>query len=155
MTGAVTVGFVAVFGGFGLLAAPAADAVARRLPWVSVGIGLTLMVVGGWLLAGRRLPTVTPPDRHRAAGHPPDRIHGIVRSSYAIASLGCTIGRFLAVVVAGSRTDSVASGSAFSSHTPPAWGYSSAHAGFAQVSATARCSRRPRTSSPGIHRQPE
>jgi cytochrome c biogenesis protein CcdA len=32
LTAAMTLGFVAVFGGFGLLAAPAADALARNLP---------------------------------------------------------------------------------------------------------------------------
>ncbi|NHW87477.1 cytochrome c biogenesis protein CcdA, partial [Escherichia coli] len=43
LTGAMTLGFVAVFGAFGLLAAPAADAVARHLPWVSILIGLALV----------------------------------------------------------------------------------------------------------------
>jgi cytochrome c-type biogenesis protein len=31
-----------------LLAAPAADLVARHLPWVSIAIGLNLVVAGGW-----------------------------------------------------------------------------------------------------------
>ena len=39
LTAAMTLGFVAVFGVFGLLAAPAADAVARHLPWVSIASG--------------------------------------------------------------------------------------------------------------------
>lgn len=110
LTGAMTVGFVAVFGAFGLLAAPAADVVARHLPWVSIAIGVILAVAGGWLLAGRQLPAL---GLKMAAGSQVTRRFGsmaLFGASYAIASLGCTIGPFLAVVVAGFRTDSVAAG---------------------------------------------
>ncbi|MBO4210416.1 cytochrome c biogenesis CcdA family protein [Micromonospora echinofusca] len=110
LTGAMTLGFVAVFGTFGLLAAPAADAVASRLPWVSVLIGLVLLVAGGWLLAGRQLPTFAP----RIATGPQVRLRfaSMVAfgAAYAIASLGCTIGPFLAVVVAGFRAGSPGAG---------------------------------------------
>lgn len=110
LTGAMTVGFVAVFGAFGLLAAPAADAVASRLPWVSVLIGLTLVAAGGWLLAGRELPTFTP----KVAAGPAVRMRftsmALFGAAYAIASLGCTIGPFLAVVVAGFRAGSPTAG---------------------------------------------
>ncbi|MEV4544407.1 cytochrome c biogenesis CcdA family protein [Micromonospora echinaurantiaca] len=110
LTGAMTVGFVAVFGTFGLLAAPAADAVARRLPWVSILIGLALVAAGGWLLAGRQLPTFAP----RLATGPMVRRRFtsmvLFGAAYAIASLGCTIGPFLAVVVAGFRAGSALSG---------------------------------------------
>lgn len=110
LTGAMTVGFVAVFGTFGLLAAPAADAVAQRLPWVSVVIGLALLVAGGWLLTGRELPTFAP----KMATGPAVRMRFVSMvlfgMAYAIASLGCTIGPFLAVVVAGFRAGSALSG---------------------------------------------
>ncbi|GAA1860971.1 cytochrome c biogenesis CcdA family protein [Asanoa iriomotensis] len=110
LTAAMTVGFVAVFGAFGLLAAPAADAAARHLPWVSIAIGLALAAAGGWLLAGRQLPTLgfkigTGPEVTRRFGS-----MALFGASYAIASLGCTIGPFLAVVVAGFRTDSTTAG---------------------------------------------
>ena len=110
LTAAMTVGFVAVFGAFGLLAAPAADLVAEHLPWVSIAIGLILAAAGGWLLAGRQLPTLglkigTGPQVTRRFGS-----MALFGASYAIASLGCTIGPFLAVVVAGFRTDSVVAG---------------------------------------------
>lgn len=110
LTAAMTLGFVAVFGGFGLLAAPAAGTVARHLPWVSVIIGLALVAAGGWLLAGRQLPAITP---KIGTGPQVTRRFGsmvLFGASYAVASLGCTIGPFLAVVVAGFRTDSIASG---------------------------------------------
>ncbi|MCM0677139.1 cytochrome c biogenesis protein CcdA [Micromonospora phytophila] len=110
LTGAMTVGFVAVFGAFGLLAGPAADAVASRLPWVSVLIGLALVAAGGWLLAGRQLPTLTP----KLATGPAVRMRftsmALFGAAYAIASLGCTIGPFLAVVVAGFRAGSPVAG---------------------------------------------
>lgn len=110
LTAAMTLGFVAVFGTFGLLAAPAADLVARRLPWATVLIGLALAAAGGWLLAGRQLPALAPrlatgPDASRR--FLPMVLFG---AAYAIASLGCTIGPFLAVVVAGFRAGSVAAG---------------------------------------------
>ncbi|MEV4465210.1 cytochrome c biogenesis CcdA family protein [Micromonospora echinofusca] len=110
LTGAMTLGFVAVFGAFGLLAAPAADAVARHLPWVSILIGLALVAAGGWLLAGRQLPAFTP---KVATGPAVRRRFGsmmLFGMAYAIASLGCTIGPFLAVVVAGFRAGSALSG---------------------------------------------
>ncbi|MGB2570799.1 cytochrome c biogenesis CcdA family protein [Micromonospora citrea] len=110
LTAAMTVGFVAVFGLFGLLAGPAADAVASRLPWVSVLIGLALVAAGGWLLAGRELPTITP----KVAAGPAVRMRftsmALFGAAYAVASLGCTIGPFLAVVVAGFRAGSPVAG---------------------------------------------
>src|SRR5688500_5984440 len=51
LTGAMTLGFVLVFGLFALLAAPVANVVAQRLPWVSVVLGLALLAAGAWLVA--------------------------------------------------------------------------------------------------------
>ncbi|MEO3742183.1 cytochrome c biogenesis protein CcdA [Plantactinospora sp. B5E13] len=107
---AMTVGFVAVFGVFGLLAAPVADALARHLPWLGIVIGLVLAGLGVWLLTGRELPTVTPklgsgPELTRRFGS-----MALFGASYAVASLGCTVGPFLAVVVAGFRAGSLAAG---------------------------------------------
>lgn len=98
LTAAMTVGFVAVFGAFGLLAGSVADAVAQRLPWVGIGFGLLLVVLGGWLLAGRQLPSFAP---RLARGPAVSRRFGsmvLFGAAYAVASLGCTIGPFLATV---------------------------------------------------------
>jgi cytochrome c biogenesis protein CcdA len=100
LTGAMTVGFVLVFGLFALLAAPAATVVAQRLPWISVVLGLALLVAGGWLVAGRHLPAPALPG---SAGRPVTRrfwTMTLFGGSYAVASLGCTIGPFLAIVAA-------------------------------------------------------
>lgn len=86
----------------------AATAVQRYLPYATVLIGLALIALGGWLLLGRGLTALTP----RSLGvrwAPTVRLgsmygYGI---SYAVASLSCTIGPFLAVTGAGLRGGSV------------------------------------------------
>lgn len=104
LAAAMTLGFVAVFGGFGLLAAPAADALARHLPWVSVLIGVVLVGLGGWLLAGRELPVVVPALRQGPTVSRRFTSMVLFGISYAIVSLGCTVGPFLGVVFLGSGT---------------------------------------------------
>jgi cytochrome c-type biogenesis protein len=106
LTGAMALGFVAVFGLFGLLTAPVADVVARNLPWVSIVIGLTLAVLGGWVLAGRELPGLRLRPQFGPARHDGPASMVAFGASYAIASLGCAIGPFLAVVVSAFRSGS-------------------------------------------------
>lgn len=96
----MTAGFVAVFGTFGLLTVAAASTVQRYLPYVTVIIGVVLMVLGVWLLAGRRLGLLLP---DAVAGHtgwaPTARLGSMAGYGvgYAVASLSCTVGPFLAV----------------------------------------------------------
>jgi cytochrome c biogenesis protein CcdA len=109
-TAAMTAGFAAVFGVFGLAIAPAAGQIQRHLPWVTIGIGLTLVGLGGWLLAGRslpglRLPTSTGPQVTRTMAS-----MATFGAAYAVASLSCTIGPFLAIVVTSFRAGSPAAG---------------------------------------------
>lgn len=109
-TAAMTAGFVAVFGVFGLVVAPIAGTVQRHLPWVTIGIGLLLVVLGGWLLAGRQLPGLgVAVSRGPAAGRslPAMAMFG---AAYAVASLSCTIGPFLAIVVTSFRAGSTVGG---------------------------------------------
>lgn len=111
LTTAMTVGFVAVFGIFGLVISPIAAAVQRYLPWVTVLLGCALVAGGIWLLAGRSLP---------AFGWSPQgpkisrNLFSVMAfgAAYATASLTCTIAPFLAVVVASFRTSSALAGSA-------------------------------------------
>ena len=108
-TAALTAGYVAVFGAFGLVLAPLTSQLLPRLPWVTVIFGLGLLAMGVWLLAGRSLPT--PGKALRAP-----RLTGSAASmvlfgmAYAIASLGCAIGPFLAIVVSSLRAGSIAEG---------------------------------------------
>lgn len=99
-TVAMTLGFVTVFGAFGLLTTVAGSTVQRHLPWVTLGIGLALAVLGCWLLAGREIAV---PGRNSLAANtawaPTARLGSMFGYGvgYALASLSCTIGPFLAV----------------------------------------------------------
>ncbi len=107
----MALGFMAVFGSFGALTISAASTVQRYLPYGTVVIGVVLVALGVWLLSGRELTALTPrPLGPRWA--PTARLwsmfgYGV---SYAIASLSCTIGPFLAVTAAGLRSGSVLTG---------------------------------------------
>jgi cytochrome c biogenesis protein CcdA len=109
-TAAMTAGFVVVFGLFGLVVAPVAGSVQRHLPWVTIGVGLLLVGLGGWLLAGRQLPGLgvglsRGPAAQRSL--PSMAAFGV---AYAVASLSCTIGPFLAIVVTSFRAGSTMAG---------------------------------------------
>ena len=111
---AMTLGFAAVFAVFGLAVAPVAASVQRFLPGVTVVLGLLVAASGGWLLAGRRLPGLRIGRRGgTGAGRPVTADAATMAgfgASYAIASLGCTIAPFLAVVVTAFRAGSVGDG---------------------------------------------
>ena len=107
----MALGFLTVFGLFGVLTISAASTVQRYLPYGTVVIGVVLIALGVWLLSGRELTALTPrPLGPRWA--PTFRLgsmygYGV---SYAIASLSCTIGPFLAVTAAGLRSGSILAG---------------------------------------------
>ncbi|RKS05825.1 cytochrome c biogenesis protein CcdA [Nocardiopsis sp. Huas11] len=95
-TAALTGGFVTVFGAFALVAVPLALRVERHLPVVTIVIGLVLVLLGGWLLAGRRLGITLPAPR---LGGPRRSLRWVFGYgvAYAIASLSCTVAPFLGV----------------------------------------------------------
>ncbi|MGO4445099.1 cytochrome c biogenesis CcdA family protein [Mycobacterium sp. 2YAF39] len=96
-TAAMALGFIAVFGTFGLLTVAAASTVQRNLPYVTVVIGAGLVAVGIWLLLGRDMTALIPAAHTRWA--PTARLGSMFGYglSYAVASLSCTVGPFLAV----------------------------------------------------------
>ena len=107
-TALMTAGFVTVFVGFGLLVFPFAAASQRYLPYVTAATGGVLAIVGLLLLAGRSVSLPVP--RARGVGGRGAAAmfgYGIV---YALASLTCTIGPFLAIVVTSLRSDDVGRG---------------------------------------------
>jgi cytochrome c biogenesis protein CcdA len=104
----MALGFLTVFGLFGALTISAASTVQRYLPYATVVIGILLVALGVWLLSGRELTALTP--RPFGPRWAPDVRLGSMFGygvSYAIASLSCTIGPFLAVTAAGLRAGSV------------------------------------------------
>jgi len=107
----MALGFLTVFGFFGALTISAASTVQRYLPYGTVVIGVVLVALGVWLLAGRELTALTPrPPRPRWA--PTARLGSMYSYgvSYAVASLSCTIAPFLAVTAGGLRSGSVITG---------------------------------------------
>lgn len=92
----LTLGFITVFGIFGLIVTPLSLRLEEYLPWATIVIGLGLVVLGIFLLRGRELVLNIPKlQRGGADGTLPSMyLFGI---SYAVASLSCTIGPFLAV----------------------------------------------------------
>lgn len=89
-------GFLLVFGTFGLVIAPLAGQAQRLLPFVTVVIGVALLVLGAWLASGREPAILLPKPR---AGAPTARLGSMFGYglAYALASLSCTVGPFLAV----------------------------------------------------------
>lgn len=104
---AVSAGFVVVFGVVGIVLRPISSTVQEYAPWATIVIGLGLVAFGIVVLAGRELnPRLPKLDRGgRSTGLGSMFLYGV---SYAIASLTCTIGIFIANIVnAFSRTDFV------------------------------------------------
>jgi cytochrome c biogenesis protein CcdA len=98
----VAFSFVILFGIFGLLVNSASTAITPFLPWIGTGVGVALILAGGFLAAGGEMPARFPLS---AA----DRLGGLSRrggvisfaafgAGYGLASLGCALPIFLSVV---------------------------------------------------------
>ncbi len=99
---AVTAGFIVLFGAAGtVIGVGARSVLADVLPWFGLAIGITLAIVGAWMLAGGKLYSGL---AQRAAAHIGDPNQVNVRGyfmfglSYGTASLSCTLPIFLTVV---------------------------------------------------------
>jgi len=110
-TAAMALGFLAVFGSFGLLTVSVASTVQRYLPYVTLAIGVALVGLGIWLISGReiRMPNLV---GNTGRWAPTARLGSMFGYGvgYAIASLSCTIGPFLAVTGSSLRNGSPAQG---------------------------------------------
>lgn len=92
-------GFMAVFGSAGAIFSLGARAALQVVPWVTVVMGLALMALGGWLVAGKHLAVRVPGLRARQGpGYRSLFLFGI---AYAVGSLSCTLPVFLLVVGSG------------------------------------------------------
>lgn len=109
VSAALTAGFVVVFGAFGLIVTPLALSIDQHLPWVTIVIGVALVALGIALLAGRS-PTVRLPKLGRGGQDGSVASMFVFGVSYAVASLSCTIGPFLAVTTSTFRSASLAAG---------------------------------------------
>ncbi|MFR9674699.1 cytochrome c biogenesis CcdA family protein [Streptomyces sp. TR02-1] len=109
-TAAMTAGFAAVFALFGLAVAPVAGQVQEHLPWFTVVFGVLLVLVGGRLVAGGTLPSLLPRLRRAPAVSRSAGSMALFGGAYALASLGCTIAPFLAIVISAFRSGSTFGG---------------------------------------------
>ncbi|MFE0255764.1 cytochrome c biogenesis CcdA family protein [Streptomyces sp. NPDC059010] len=109
-TVAMTAGFAALFGVFGLAVQPVAGQVQEHLPWFTIVFGLLMAAAGTWLLAGRQLPVLAPKLRRAPAVTRSLPSMALFGMAYATASLGCTIAPFLAIVVSAFRSGSTGEG---------------------------------------------
>jgi cytochrome c biogenesis protein CcdA len=96
-TVAMSAGFITVFGGFGLLVSPLIASAQKYLPFATVVIGVALIALAVWLLAGRDISVMAP---RLSGGAPTTRLGSMYGYGvgYAVASLSCTVAPFLAVV---------------------------------------------------------
>ena len=110
-TAAMALGFLAVFGSFGLLTVSVASTVQQYLPYVTLAIGVCLVGLGIWFLSGReiRMPNMV---GNSGRWTPTARLGSMFGYGvgYAVASLSCTIGPFLAVTGSSLRKGSPAQG---------------------------------------------
>lgn len=99
----VTAGFLLVFAIVGLPITYGATRIVRAIPWVGMALGLTLLVVGVATFFGRKISmTINNPIRPEQNRKPKTMfLFGI---GYGIASLGCTLPVFLAVIGASLAT---------------------------------------------------
>lgn len=102
---AVSLGFVVVFGVVGIALRPISSSVQEYAPWATIVIGIGLVGYGFATLAGFettvRIPKLDRGGRTKGLGSM--FLYGV---SYAVASLTCTIGIFIANIVnAFSRTN--------------------------------------------------
>ena len=103
----VTAGFLGVFTVIGLPISLGANAVARVIPWVGLGVGGLLVVVGAAAFAGKTVRLAHVPGAHRDG-----RSRAAViafGAGYGLASLGCTLPLFLTLIAASLTADGTTS----------------------------------------------
>ncbi|OBI49741.1 hypothetical protein A5707_16095 [Mycobacterium kyorinense] len=108
-TVAMSAGFLTVFGVFGLAISPVIASAEKYLPFGTVVIGVLLIGIAIWLLAGKDISVVLP---KLAGGAPTARLGSMYGYGlgYAVASLSCTIAPFLAVISTTFKQGSILSG---------------------------------------------
>jgi cytochrome c-type biogenesis protein len=109
VSAALTAGFIAVFGVFGLVISKVASELQRYLPWATIVIGIGLVGMGIYLLTGRQI-VLNIPKLQRGGSDGTLLSMFLFGVSYAVASLSCTIGPFLAVTSTTFRNENYLSG---------------------------------------------
>jgi cytochrome c-type biogenesis protein len=101
---AATVGatFTLLFGAVGAVFERGSALIVRSLPWVGLGVGVLLVLIGGLALSGRHVATSVPQRLAsrigRGAGASSMRGYAAFGLAYGAVSLGCTLPLFLALM---------------------------------------------------------
>ncbi|AMY26273.1 cytochrome c biogenesis CcdA family protein [Rhodococcoides fascians] len=105
----LAVGFAGTLAAAGLVVSAGARGLIRAAPSLGLAVGILLVVLGLWMLAGRSVSVRVPriPGR-AAAGLPPTARMAAFEVGYALASLSCTFGVILAVIAQAQATYSYA-----------------------------------------------
>lgn len=105
----LTAGFLTVFLVVGTLLRNATEFLTKISGWATLAIAAALIVGGAAIMMGWRIPIATP--KIAKGGRSGDvRSMFLFGVSYAVASLGCALPFFVAVLFAGSRRHGVVSG---------------------------------------------
>jgi cytochrome c biogenesis protein CcdA len=114
VSGAVTAGFIVLFGAAGLVLSTTAAVLVAYLPWASLAVGVLLIWAGGQLLASGRFGAHLPAQLGAKLGGIASRAgllgaftYGLV---FALTSLGCTLPLFLTEVGGTLTVNGVAAG---------------------------------------------
>ena len=102
VSASITASFVGLFGAVGLVLSFVSAAAGVALPWLSVTVGVALLLAGGYMLGGGRISVS---GAEQAAG----QLGGAARNvdlmgyaayglAFALTSLGCALPLFLAVI---------------------------------------------------------
>ena len=142
----VAVTFTALFGAMGAVFSLASSAIVRVLPWAGLAVGVGLVLVGGLILTGRSVGGSLPhrlADRFgRSAGEGGTRGYAAFGLAYGIASLGCTLPLFMALmgtaVAAGGRLAAVIAFGLYGAGMAAVLGVLTLAAGMATVGAVRR-----------------
>jgi cytochrome c biogenesis protein CcdA len=112
VSAAVSAGFLSVFLIAGIISYNFTNWINENAKYATGGIGVALVVLGVAMLAGYKLPFMTPRLDAGGEGGPKQTVGAmfVYGIAYAVASIGCTIGLFIATVFSTSRRDGVVSG---------------------------------------------
>lgn len=99
--GAVSAGFILLFGVVGAIVGASASFVGSVLPWLGLAIGIALVLVGAWMVGGGKLYTGFAARLASRMGDPSQvnaKGYFLFGLSYGTASLSCTLPIFISVV---------------------------------------------------------
>ena len=112
VSAAVSAGFLSVFLVAGVISYNFTSWINENAKYATGAIGVALLVLGAAMLVGYKLPFMTPRLDAGGSGGPKQTVSAmfVYGIAYAVASIGCTIGLFIATVFSSTSRDGIVSG---------------------------------------------